>query len=240
MFRESDKSTAVVDRVLDHLDRVTKRPKGWSARCPAHDDRNPSLSVGIAEGGGILVHCFAGCPRERILAALGLQERDLQPQRPAIRSGSARSIGPPAGHMDPGDDARSGRLTVADVATAKHLPIDFLRGLGLADDRLGVRIPYHDTDGTLVAIRTRLATNGDRFRWRRGIEFCHTDCGALQTPGLLAGSSSSRANRTAGRFGTGASRPSGYRARRLGGRSGLRTFVASTCTYGRSPTPRIS
>jgi putative DNA primase/helicase len=42
-----------------------------SARCPCHDDRLPSLSLSDGdEPGRILVHCFAGCDRRDILAAL--------------------------------------------------------------------------------------------------------------------------------------------------------------------------
>lgn len=162
----SDEAASAITRVLDRLDRVTKGHKGWSARCPAHEDHNPSLSVGIGEGRGVLIHCFAGCPRERIVAALGLHERDLQPQRLAPGSGGGRSTGSLAGRVHPGDDARPDRFTVGDLAASKHLPIDFLKGLGLANARgSGVRIPYDDVDGKLVSVRTRLATTGDRFRW---------------------------------------------------------------------------
>ena len=34
-----------VERILDRLSGVKKSGKGWSAPCPAHDDRRPSLSV---------------------------------------------------------------------------------------------------------------------------------------------------------------------------------------------------
>jgi putative DNA primase/helicase len=33
----------------------------WMARCPVHDDREPSLSVGVGKDGKALVHCHAGC-----------------------------------------------------------------------------------------------------------------------------------------------------------------------------------
>jgi len=41
----------------------------FSACCPAHDDRNPSLSVS-AVGGKILLKCFAGCTQEKVIGAL--------------------------------------------------------------------------------------------------------------------------------------------------------------------------
>ena len=44
---------------------------GWMARCPAHDDRNPSLSLCDTNDGKILVHCHAGCDQRTVIAALG-------------------------------------------------------------------------------------------------------------------------------------------------------------------------
>nr|WP_281722278.1 toprim domain-containing protein [Nitrosomonas nitrosa] len=43
---------------------------GWMARCPAHDDREPSLSIRDADDGKVLVRCHAGCDQGRVLAAL--------------------------------------------------------------------------------------------------------------------------------------------------------------------------
>ena len=66
-----------VDRFIERLECV--KPVGdqrWIARCPAHDDRTPSLSV-RATGDRILIYCFAGCPAEQILTAVGLTWRDL-------------------------------------------------------------------------------------------------------------------------------------------------------------------
>jgi putative DNA primase/helicase len=48
-----------------------------SWRCPAHDDRSPSLSVSKANDGTVLVHCHAGCSSADVLAALDLELRDL-------------------------------------------------------------------------------------------------------------------------------------------------------------------
>ena len=44
----------------------------FSACCPAHNDRNPSLSV-TDKNGKILVRCFAGCTQDEVIGAL----RDL-------------------------------------------------------------------------------------------------------------------------------------------------------------------
>ena len=42
----------------------------WKARCPAHDDRDPSLSIRDADNGKVLVRCYAGCEQEQVIAAL--------------------------------------------------------------------------------------------------------------------------------------------------------------------------
>jgi hypothetical protein len=42
---------------------------GFLARCPSHDDREPSLSLRDLSG-KVLVHCFGGCPQEEVLEAL--------------------------------------------------------------------------------------------------------------------------------------------------------------------------
>jgi len=55
-------------------------PGRWVARCPAHEDRTPSLSIREAEDGRILMHCFAGCRTSDVLQALGLTFRDLFPK----------------------------------------------------------------------------------------------------------------------------------------------------------------
>jgi len=50
---------------------------GWMARCPAHHDRDPSLSIREAEDGKILIYCHAGCDQEHVIAAL--RSRGLWP-----------------------------------------------------------------------------------------------------------------------------------------------------------------
>jgi hypothetical protein len=74
-------ASAPVERLLARLKRVRKSGKGWAAFCPAHDDRSPSLSIAEGDDGRALVHCFAGCRGEEIARAVGLEVRDLFPDR---------------------------------------------------------------------------------------------------------------------------------------------------------------
>ena len=56
----------------DHGSQV----RGGSAQCPAHEDRDPSLSVSQGKAGAVL-HCHAGCDADAVLKALGMSAADL-------------------------------------------------------------------------------------------------------------------------------------------------------------------
>jgi len=56
-----------VQAVLDKLPSAKPAGDGWQTRCPAHEDRTPSLSIAEGDGGRVLVKCFAGCSAEAIV-----------------------------------------------------------------------------------------------------------------------------------------------------------------------------
>lgn len=58
--------------------------------CPAHDDREPSLSVRVGDH-ALLFKCFAGCDSQKVIAAIRRHHRD------ALRRGVAKSISPDGG-----------------------------------------------------------------------------------------------------------------------------------------------
>lgn len=66
---------------------LRRTPSGWQARCPAHDDKNPSLSLAEGDDGRVLLHCHAGCDPHEVLTALGLKFRDLFPRDGSRRKG---------------------------------------------------------------------------------------------------------------------------------------------------------
>lgn len=77
-----------VDAITSRLDglRRTGRDR-WAARCPAHKDRGPSLSVRELDDGRVLMHCFAGCEVGAVLGAIGLDLADLYPPREGAGNG---------------------------------------------------------------------------------------------------------------------------------------------------------
>jgi hypothetical protein len=63
----------VIEEILSKLEKVKRTGRNnWLACCPAHDDRNPSLTIHAADDGRILVRCFAECSFEEIVGAVGL------------------------------------------------------------------------------------------------------------------------------------------------------------------------
>lgn len=70
-----------IDRAIARLEGVRASGKGYIARCPAHDDHSPSLSIREGDDGRVLLHCFAGCSFRQIIAAMGLDVSDMFPPR---------------------------------------------------------------------------------------------------------------------------------------------------------------
>lgn len=68
-----------VTDLLSRLNGVKGRNGSWIARCPAHEDRSPSLTVKELDDGRILMHCFAGCGTDAVLGVIGLTLQDLFP-----------------------------------------------------------------------------------------------------------------------------------------------------------------
>lgn len=71
-----------VHEILSRLQGVKGGHGQWTARCPAHDDRQNSLSVGEGEDGRVLLRCHAGCTVDDVTAALGLNAKDLFAESP--------------------------------------------------------------------------------------------------------------------------------------------------------------
>ena len=68
-----------LEELLAKLEGVRHAGGGHTARCPSHEDKEASLSVGVGEDGFLLLNCFAGCDTADILDELGLTFRDLRP-----------------------------------------------------------------------------------------------------------------------------------------------------------------
>ncbi len=123
-----------IELVLSRIPDAKKSGKGWTARCPAHDDRHPSLTITEGDDGRALLRCHAGCTVDAICAAIGLSMADLFPAN---------------------SDGRSKRQP--DKGTGKVYPTanDAVAAL---EHRLGKRSAlwtYHDANGEPVAVIVR-------------------------------------------------------------------------------------
>lgn len=80
---------------------------GWMARCPVHEDRNPSLSIHDGDDGKVLVRCHAGCDQLRVMEAL--RTRALWSNRPQapLRAIGARRYQARTDVADRDDDKRT-------------------------------------------------------------------------------------------------------------------------------------
>jgi hypothetical protein len=133
-----------LELVLARVQRPRKNGKGYMAQCPVpqHRDRQPSLSIGEAEDGKVLLKCYAGCTFEDIVAALNLTAKDLFSQ---VTGGEGGII--PLSHATVATLATVQHgCTLKEYASEKRIPVEFLRGLGLSDvfymGAPAIRIPY--------------------------------------------------------------------------------------------------
>jgi hypothetical protein len=184
-----------LDVVLERLTAVRRAGSRWTARCPAHADRHPSLSVAEGDDGRVLLKCFVGCTVEAIVAALGLEMHDLFTDARATPGDSRAIVQHPLANPHPstysgassGDRASVAPLhanpeglracTLESYSEAKGLPVEFLRSLQLEDakyaGRPAIRMPYPNFDGEEQAARFRIALEGDdKFRWKKRSKLC--------------------------------------------------------------------
>ena len=167
--------TPDIDFVLSHFKGVRKSTSGWTACCPAHQDRHPSLTIDIGRNKCIVLKCHTGCTFESIVQAANLSISDLFP----------------ASAFDPSELPHKG-LTLLDLANEKLIPWQLLVNMGITDDpKGGVRIPYYLEDGTLAPryrIRTALkAKEGSRWNNASGaiIPYGLEDLEEARTAGFL-------------------------------------------------------
>ena len=82
-----------LENLLSRLNKVRQSGGEWTALCPAHDDKNPSLGIKEADDGTLLIKCHTGCATRDILAAVGLGLPDLYPEH--LRKGRKGTGGQP-------------------------------------------------------------------------------------------------------------------------------------------------
>ncbi len=161
-----------LEDVLRRLNGVKRSGGGYSARCPAHEDKNASLSVKQGDNGGIVLHCHAGCTPEQVVGALGLSMKDLFPdgdrprQEYRPRPTSREDKGRIAAQYDYTDEngqllARKTRWeTAVGGKRKKTFTWSHPEGQGFQSGRNGMAVPYHLPE--LVKAETVFLCEGEK------------------------------------------------------------------------------
>ena len=68
-----------IDIFIQRLDGLRGSNGRYQSKCPAHQDRSPSLSIKEAQDGRVLIHCHAGCEVSDVVESVGLTLGDLFP-----------------------------------------------------------------------------------------------------------------------------------------------------------------
>ena len=69
----------MIENILSRLEKVKGRNGSYTACCPAHTDKSPSLAIRELDDGRILLKCFADCSVQDIMGSIGMEIGDLFP-----------------------------------------------------------------------------------------------------------------------------------------------------------------
>lgn len=194
-------------------------PRGGMCRCPAHDDRSPSLSVRAGRS-RLLLHCFAGCDAGEILRALA-SGCLMRPGAPAAALPTARASG--KGTLQ----AAAIRLWGAARAIEGTPAEAYLAGRGLAVDPAELRFHPRAPHGPRPLTRLRPALVA-AVRDESGLVAVHRSFLDPRKP-QLAAVPDPRCG--LGPFGSGAVRLGGI-APRLGLAEGIETALSASALFG--------
>ncbi len=213
---------AVTAEELEHIAKSLD-PKArrsgveWSLRCPAHDDTNPSLSIGLGARGAIVVRCHSGCSQDAVVQSL--KERGLWPsagRRKAAPRSSGRMV--EGGGRTSADGMRATsanrtfergrdiagtaaqtyltgtRMISADIVALAGSSLRFVERLALPSDVKtagsfgGLIAAIHDREGKLIAVQRQwLTASGEKAPFPNPKRFLGPASGGGCYVGLKAG-----------------------------------------------------
>jgi hypothetical protein len=148
-----DPQAGDIDRFVALLEGLrATRPGQWEARCPAHEDRIASLSVGQGRK-GIVVHCQAGCSVEQVAGSVGWPVVKLfAPEPVAVVERPVDSLPTEAQVKAMTERLANNPRLLARVYELRRWNIPELRALGIGFDGERLTFPIRDTDGNLINI----------------------------------------------------------------------------------------
>jgi hypothetical protein len=153
----------------------------WQASCPAHNDRNPSLTI-TEKPDKTLLHCHAGCTPEAIVKSIGIKKRDLFTNNSYISSKSVQhrntTLADEPDRSEQDFNLHKG-CPISEYAYYIGIPEKYLKKYMLRASKRKhngetidtTDMDYLDTNKKQIATRYRVSlTGGDRFRWKKGSE----------------------------------------------------------------------
>jgi hypothetical protein len=94
------------ERIAGHFDARRTGAGRWTAKCPAHDDSSPSLSIASGRDGRVLLRCWAGCSLDAILKASDLTIKNLFPQGPQLTAAQIKAATAERGRQEEAKQAQ--------------------------------------------------------------------------------------------------------------------------------------
>jgi len=167
--------------LLVRLERVEESGDGWSARCPSHPDSRPSLSIGVALDGTILLNCHRDCKFEDIVQDAGMLMSEMFDTAPSTRTAilpprRVRELKPDATLADPAWAEKHANLllkatpaTLQQLADRLGVSIDSLEALGVGwcNEQECWTFPERNGEQEICGIVRRYSCGG-KYAYRGG------------------------------------------------------------------------
>jgi len=149
-----------LDDILNYFDNVKEKIPGekYKFNCPVHgDQKTPDAELTVSSE-GLGIHCHVcNANGKDVFNEIGINDKYLYKKN--------------WGKGDTYSSSKSTKKTkynLQSLARYKDIPVTELESYGLYDKGGEVKIPYYNMDGSVEAIRRRLANTGDKFRTRKG------------------------------------------------------------------------
>ena len=159
MMESIDEAINYEEEYLKYLPSAKKNGNSLIAKCPFHDDSNPSFSVDLTSG---KYHCF-GCEEKGnfISFKAKLDNTDTQ----SVYQALCESYNIPMPEFSSANNENE-KFCLESYAKSKMIPQVYLEKIWkLSDHKKGIKIPYYDEKGNLVA--TRYRGENKKFRWEK-------------------------------------------------------------------------
>ncbi len=181
-----------IEKLVSALEAHGMKGKGSAWQCPAHDDLRASLSVSTGKDGRALVRCHAGCKTADVLAAIGLEERDLFPEsekrRPVKKAAAIEYV------YHDADGSPLAKKLRFEHAGGKSFAWQRRNGDGWKGGLAGMKPPLFGLPGILAAVKAgdtvHVAEGEKKAVALAALGFAATSAAggagdALEAPGLL-------------------------------------------------------